>query len=201
MFTHLFELFVSGIDTMPGLMVYAAVALWVGAENVGIPLPLELMLLFSGSLIAFGELSFGFVLGTVVVASLAFAAFAYMIGRRTGTSGVLRLGRFVGLTQTRIDHIDAWLRQRGALGVILARIIPGIRLFSSYVMGIADIAPSTFAVGTLIGSACYISIWLVAGTLLGSNYRAPLRYLDQLGLYGLVLILLALAAAFVIHQP
>jgi hypothetical protein len=37
MFTHLFDQFVRGVGSMPGLMVYAAVGLWVGAENLASP--------------------------------------------------------------------------------------------------------------------------------------------------------------------
>lgn len=200
MFTQLFDRFVSGVGTMPGLMVYGIAGLWVGAESLGIPLPLELMLLFSGSLVALSQLNPIVVLGAMILTALAFAALSYMIGRRAGATGVLRMGRYIGMTQARIDHIEVWLRKRGALGVIMARIIPGIRLFSSYVMGIAGIPPATFAIGALIGTAVYFSIWLLIGMLLGPNYRVPLHYLDRLGLYGLALALVVVIAAFLLHQ-
>lgn len=200
MFTQLFDRFVSGVGTMPGFMVYGIAALWVGAENLGIPLPLELMLLFSGSLIALGQLNVGLVLCTVMLAGVAFSALAYLIGRQAGASGVLRIGRYIGLSQQRIDHIDAWLRERGAVGVVFARIVPGIRLFGSYVMGVAGIPPRTFAVGVAIGTVVYFSIWVVIGAVLGPGYRVPLRYLDRLGLYGFALIVVSIAAIFVVHH-
>ena len=200
MFTHLFDQFVASVGTMPVFIVYGIVALWIGMESIGIPLPMELMLLFSGSLAALGDLSLILALATAVLASLAFSAAAYTLGRQAGAPAVTRVGRHVGLTGERVDHIDAWLRRRGVVGVVLGRIIPGVRGFSSYVMGIAGISAQTFAIGAAISAVGYFSIWMIVGAALGRNYRVPLRYLDQLGLVGLTLALAALAGAIVLHR-
>ena len=200
MFTQLFDQFVRSIDTMPMLVVYAIIAAWVGAENLGIPAPLELMLLFAGSLIGLGHLSAPPVLLTVLLASLVCATLAYSIGHRAGAHALARAGKHVGLTHERIDALDTWLRSRGMIGVAGARIIPGIRLFSSYVMGIADIPPVTFAFGITVATLGYSSIWIFVGILLGNNYRAPLHYLDALGFYGVALAAAALIAGLAVHH-
>src|SRR5215472_8482785 len=161
---------------------------------------MELMLLFSGSLAALGELSLILALATAVLASLAFSTAAYIVGRKAGAPAVTRVGRRVGLTQERVNHIDAWLRQRGVAGVVLGRIIPGIRGFSSYVMGIAGIPGRTFAIGVSISAVLYIGLWIIVGAALGRNYRVPLHYLDQLGLIGLTVALAIIVAAFAFHQ-
>ena len=200
MFTSLFDQFVRSVDTMPILVVYAIIAAWVGAESLGIPVPLELMLLFAGSLVGLGRLSIVLALFTVLLASLICAAIAYFVGRRAGAHALTRIGRHVGLTQERITSLDAWLRLRGTAGVICARVIPGIRLFSSYVMGIAAIPPLTFVVGIAVGTLGYSTIWMLVGILLGNNYRAPLHYLDALGIYGPVLAAAAIIAGLAAHH-
>lgn len=200
MFTQLFDQFVRSIDTMPILVVYAIIAAWVGAENLGIPAPLEVMLLFAGSLIGLGHLSAPPVLVTVLLGSLVCSALAYLLGRRLGAHALTRAGRRIGLTHERIAALDTWLRSRGIIGVACARIIPGIRLFSSYVMGIADIPLVTFAFGITVATLGYSSIWIVAGILLGNNYRVPLHYLDALGFYGVALAAAALIAGLAVHH-
>ncbi len=134
-------------DIWPPL-VYLIVAVWVGVESAGIGLPIEPMMLFAGSLATQGKIS---VVLTVLITSLgclAFAGLAYMIGRHEGTTAITRFGRFIGLNQTRADHLELWLQHRGALGIFIARVTPVVRTFGSYVMGAADISPRTFTLGS-----------------------------------------------------
>ena len=184
-------------DIWPPL-VYLIVAVWVGVESAGIGLPIEPMMLFAGSLATQGKIS---VVLTVLITSLgclAFAGLAYVIGRREGTTAITRFGRFIGLNQTRADHLELWLRHRGALGIFIARVTPVVRTFGSYVMGAAQISPRTFTLGTIAGSLVYCGGWIVAGFLLGENYQAPLAFLQNHFSGGTVLILAAIAAAVVV---
>jgi membrane protein DedA with SNARE-associated domain/membrane-associated phospholipid phosphatase len=200
MFTHLFDQFVRSVGTLPIPVVYAIIAVWVGPESLGIPLPLELMLLFAGSLVGLGQLGFLPALFTVLLASLLCAGVAYFVGRRIGAHALAHAGRYLGLTPERVNALDTWLRQRGIAGVTCARIIPGVRLFSSYVMGIADIPLPKFVPGIALGTLAYACIWMLVGIFLGSNYRAPLHVLDALGVYGLALGAAAVIAGFVVHH-
>jgi membrane protein DedA with SNARE-associated domain len=184
-------------DIWPPL-IYLIVAVWVGVESAGIGLPIEPMMLFAGSLATQGKAS---VVLTVLITSfgcLAFAGLAYAIGRREGTAVIARFGRFIGLNQTRADHLELWLRHRGALGIFIARVTPMVRTFGSYVMGAADISPTTFTLSTIAGSLVYCGGWIVAGFLLGKNYQAPLAFLQDHFSGGAVLILAAVAAVVIV---
>src|SRR5258708_21421467 len=63
----------------------------------------------------------------------------------------------------------------------------------SYVMGAADISPSTLTLGSIAGSLVYCGGWIVAGFLLGENYQTPLAFLQDHFSGGTVLILAAIA--------
>src|SRR5260370_32313822 len=134
------------------------------------------MMLFAGSLSTQGKTS---VVLTVLITSLgclAFAGLAYVIGRREGTTAITRFGRFIGLNQTRADHLELWLRHRGALGIFIARVTPVVRTFGSYVMGAAEIAPRTFTLGTIAGSLVFRGPGLAPGFLLRANYQGPTSF-------------------------
>ncbi len=188
--------------SVPTPLVYGIAAVWVGLESSGIGVPLEPMLLFVGSLSSQESARFNLVLAVLVttLGCVVFASAAYMIGRRVGTIAITRVGRFVGLNQTRAEHIELWLRHRGALGVLIARLTPMVRTFGSFIMGAADIPPATFAVATFAGSLVYCSAWIVAGNLLGANYQAPLRYLSGLGLRGVAIVAACTLLVVVIHH-
>ena len=75
-----------------------------------------------------------------------------------------------------------------------------MRSFSSFVSGIADVPLPRFVLGTFIGSILYCLPWLVLGDLFGANYRAPLRYLDHFGLWGIAVVIGVVLVLFVLHR-
>nr|MBF6592450.1 DedA family protein [Ktedonobacterales bacterium] len=187
-------------SAVPLPLLYVIVAVWVGVESAGVGVPIEPMMLFVGSLAARGQVNVALAIIATATGCLAFAGLAYVIGRRTGTTAVTRAGRFIGLNQTRADHIELWLRNRGAAGVLIARVTPMVRTFGSYIMGAADIAPITFALGTLAGSLVYCGLWIILGNLLGDNYAAPLRYLDRVGAPGIAAVAGVILLYIVLHH-
>lgn len=197
---QIFTQLIAVMSSVPLPLMYVIVALWVGVESAGIGVPIEPMMLFVGSLAAEGHANAVLAIICTAVGCLAFAGLAYVIGKRTGTAAITRVGRYIGLNQTRADHIELWLRHRGAVGVLIARVTPMVRTFGSYIMGAADIPPATFALGTLAGSLVYCGIWIVVGNLLGDNYKAPLHYLDQIGAPGIAAVVGAILLYVVLHH-
>ena len=188
------------LSAVPSPFVYMIAAVWMGLESAGIGVPIEAMMLFVGSLAAEGSVNLALAILCAGLGCVAFSGLAYLIGRRAGTTAIARVGRFVGLNQKRADHIELWLRHRGLLGVVIARLTPMVRSFGSYVMGAAGIPPTTFLLGTLIGSLAYCGVFLTLGSLLGANYRKPLEYLDAFGPRGLAIVAVAVIALLALHH-
>lgn len=188
------------LSAVPSPLVYVIAAVWMGLESAGIGVPIEAMMLFVGSLAAEGSVNLALAILCAGLGCVAFSSVAYLIGRRAGTTAISRVGRFVGLNQKRADHIELWLRHRGLLGVVLARLTPMVRSFGSYVMGAAGIPLSTFLLGTLIGSLAYCGVFLTLGSVLGANYRKPLEYLDAFGPRGFAIVAVVLLALLVLHH-
>jgi len=183
-------------------VVYLIAAVWLLTESMGIGLPIEPMMLVLGAIASQGKLDpvtgLAAALGAAVIGTLAGASLAYLIGLRAGNR-VARAGRFVGLTQTRVDHMELWLRRRGALGVVLARFVPVVRGFSPYVLGASGAPVPAFLLGTLAGALIYDGIWTGLGFTLGNNYEVALRFFDQFGLLGLVAVVAIVALVWLLH--
>lgn len=197
------------MGSAPLPIIYLIAAVWVGVESAGIGLPIEPMMLFVGSLVAQHRdytmvatvIASGVAIVCVSLGCLVFASVAYLIGRRVGTTAIARVGRFVGLTQTRADHIELWLRHRGGTGVFIARVTPIVRTFGSYMMGAANIPTTTFALSTLAGSLVYCGGWIILGDALGANYQAPLEFLqNQFDGRGAVIVVAVIVIAAVLHH-
>ncbi len=138
------------MGTVPAVAVYGIIAVWVGLESSGIGLPIEPLMLFAGSLTTQAQSDVNLILAIVAASAgcLIFSSVAYIIGDRLGTPAIARVGRYVGLTQARADHIELWLQHRGAFGVFIARETPIVRTYGSFIMGAAKIGLPTFVLGT-----------------------------------------------------
>ncbi|HEU5349850.1 MAG TPA: DedA family protein [Ktedonobacterales bacterium] len=199
---HFIQQVLQVMATVPAFAVYSIIAVWVGLESSGIGLPIEPLMLFAGSLTTQAQSGVNLIL-TVVAASagcLLFSSAAYFIGDRLGTAAIARVGRFVGLTQARADHIELWLRQRGAFGVFIARETPMVRTYGSFIMGAAKISLPTFLLGTAVGSLLYCGIVTVIGAALGSNYVRAIGFFEHFGTIGAVAVVAVLLAVLIIHH-
>ena len=197
---QLFQNLVVAMQHVPQPLIYLIAAVWLGLESAGIGVPIEPMLLFVGSLATQSIVNPVLATAATALGCLAFAGVAYVIGHRVGTAAIGRVGRVIGLNQQRAEHIELWLRQRGAVGVVIARETPIVRTFGSYIMGAADVPVPTFALGTLIGALIYCGAFIGLGAVLGENYKAPLHALDQIGLGGILIAAGILVAAVVLHH-
>jgi membrane protein DedA with SNARE-associated domain len=191
------------LHSAPPLAVYGIVFLWMLTEGIGIGVPIEPMLLFVGALAVRNDvidtaLMFGVGAGIALLGTLTGASIGYLIGRGAGPH-LPQVGKYIGLTQDRIDHMELWLRRRGFMGVFIARIIPLLRGFSPYVIGASRLAFPVFVAGTLTGAILYETIWTGLGVYFGDNYQAALGYLDQIGYQGVVILVLVVFLYFVLH--
>ncbi len=191
---------IAALSSVPVVFIYLIAAAWVGLESNGIGVPVEPVMLFVGSLVADGHVNLPLAIVAAGLGCAVFGTLTYVLGRRYGPEIIKRFGHFVGLTPARADHLELWLRHRGLVGVAVLRMTPLVRTFSCFICGIADVAPAKFALGTFVGSAIYSGVWIVVGNLLGRNYKAPLRYLDQLGFRGILLIVGLVVLLFIIHR-
>lgn len=190
------------MGTVPAFVVYGIIAIWVGLESSGIGVPIEPLMLFAGSLTTQVGSDINLILAVVAAAlgCLLFSSAAYLIGDRLGTAAIARIGRFVGLTQARADHIELWLRHRGAFGVFIARETPMVRTYGSFMMGAARIGLPTFLLGTAIGSLLYCGIVTAIGAALGKNYVSAVAYFQQFGTIGAIVVVVLLLVVLVVHH-
>lgn len=123
-------------------------------QAVAAPIPGFLLVFANG-------LAFGVVWGWLLsLAGLTLAAtICFWLSRALGRPATERLAGKLGLAAT-----DRWLGRYGAIGIILARLIPGISFDAiSYAAGLTGIGFWRFALATAIGSAPQTFIYAYLG--------------------------------------
>jgi membrane protein DedA with SNARE-associated domain len=185
---------------------YLAVFVIIIIEEAGAPLPLpsEAALLYAGYLVATGELN-PLVAGLVATAAAACgSAILYALARRGGRPLMRRWGRYIHLSEARLALVEGWMARAGLPAVLVARLVPGLRIVTTVVAGLARVPLRTTVAAVLGASLLWSYAWIVLGRLLGANWEAGLRAFERAGRWGLlaaaIVGLVALLLGFLLRR-
>lgn len=169
---------------LPPTFVYGALFGLLALEGTGMPLvPFEPAFLAAGVMIREGRMSLTGALLVGTVAHLLGNLAGYLAGRRLGLAALHLHGERFGLSRERIEAAAAWLRRRGGMATLVSRFVGVLRTPAILGAGAAGIDLRAYAAWSLLAGFLWCLTWLAGAVLLG----APLlRYLERLGLLGLV---------------
>ena len=124
-------------------------------ENIGIPLPTEVVYVLAESLIVRGTYSYLVVTIIFLAAHILGSICAYALGR--GIAQGMQNGKKMSAIQ---EKIAGWYKKHGILAVFFARLIGQVRPWSSYVAGAAEMEFWPFVIVTTLGSAVFNAVSL-----------------------------------------
>lgn len=181
-----------GSDVPALLMAYGYVLLFlvVLLEEAGLPLPLpgDLLLLYVGSLVTKGALSFGVAIGVVVTATLLGTSILYSLARRGGRPLLARYGRLLRINNERLARAERWLGRRVLIRLVGLRLVPGLRVYSTMAAGVLMVPRRHTTLSFAISGAIWACVWIGLGALLGPQVAVIGGYLQRFShLAGVVL--------------
>jgi membrane protein DedA with SNARE-associated domain len=130
------------------------------------------------------------VLVVATVGAVLGSLLGYLIGAWGGRPLLDRWGRYVHIYPDDLDRADAWFARYGDWAVFFARLVPLLRALINYPAGVARMPLGRFVLFSTLGSLPWNAALLLAGFLLGENYRhlydavRPFEYV----IYAVVLI-------------
>ena len=178
---------------------YAALILFGILEAACIPISSEITFGFAGVLAYQGHLNLALVIIIGTAAEMVGSYISYAVGRVGGKPLVAKLGRYVLVTQADVDRAERFLAGRGGWAIVVGRMLPFVRAFTSIVAGLVRVPALRFGVLSLIGTAIYATVLSVAGYQLGHAWN---RVSHGLAVVGYVLFALAVIAiaGFVLYR-
>lgn len=169
------HLLVSAIRTHGYLAIFALMTL----ESACIPIPSEAIMGFAGALTAgitiagvAGHFSLWAVTLAGTLGNLLGALVAYLVGRTGGRALVERYGKYLLIRHRDLDRAEAYFARRGALAVLIGRLLPVVRTFISFPAGVAEMPVAQFGLFTLLGSLPWTFGLAYAGRVLAANWQA-----------------------------
>lgn len=154
---------------------YAAIAVYVLAKQLGLPLPAAPVLVAAGALAGSGELGFAQVIGLALLASLAADVLWYEIGRRYGRR-VLRFLCHRSLEPgSCVRRTEGAFVRTGAWSLVVAKFVPGLSTVAPPLAGMVRIRLWRF----LLLDGAGILAWALAYAGLGYLFGHPLERIAQ----------------------
>jgi len=162
-------------------------------ESAAVPIPSEVVLPFSGFLASSWHLHFWFIIIAATLANLIGATVIYFVGFFGGRAVLEHYGKYVLVSSESISKMDRWLARYEAHTAFFSRLLPGIRTFSSLLIGAGRINFKKFIFYTLAGSFIWNLPLTYVGFIAGNNWDFLRPYFQKFEL-----IILAVAVIAVI---
>jgi membrane protein DedA with SNARE-associated domain len=149
------------------------VALVVGLECVGLPLPGETLLIaasvYAGTT---HQLNIFFVVLSAAIGAIIGQMVGYGIGWAFGYRLLRRYGRHIGLTPRRLAYGRALFRRHGEKVVVISRFVVVLRTLAALLAGANRMGRTSFMVANVAGSLAWSAIYGAGAYYLGHEAKA-----------------------------
>jgi membrane protein DedA with SNARE-associated domain len=163
--------------------------------NIGVPVGTEIVVPVAGALAATGHLSSWPLAAAVATAGEVVGGFIlYAVGYYGGRPFVARWGKYLKLSEKKLDVFHAFYERHGNVVVFVCRFLPFVRGVSALPAGVSRMQKRYFLLYTLLGSAifCFGLAWL--GNAFGEHIGTIVPLIHRFSTIAIALLLLALAA-------
>jgi membrane protein DedA with SNARE-associated domain len=159
-----------------GLLAVAGI---VFLKSAGIPLPVpgDLLIVSVGAQARTGEPALAEALVVLSVATALGASLLYVFARWLGPEDVVHYGRYVGLSQQRVQAAESTLHTRGERAILGARLLPGLRLAIVVVCGTLGVPPRVFLPPLCVAAVVYTGVCLALGYVIGPQLVETIQQL------------------------
>lgn len=169
---------------------YGGVVLLMAIESANIPLPSEVIMPFSGFLVAKGEMNLWLVGLAGGIGCVVGSVFSYYLGYFGGRPLIEKYGKYILISHHDLDSADKWFKNRGDATVFIGRLLPVVRTFISFPAGIARMNIWKFIVYSFVGSVIWSIFLAFVGKKMGDNWERLRGYFH--GFDWVILFLIAL---------
>ena len=167
---------------------------------IGLPIPDELLMTFSGYLVSRGDLNIAPTIASAFLGSICGVSVSYCLGRTGGSFLIVKYGRWIHLTQDKMDRVHEWFNHTGRWGLFIGYFIPGVRHLNALAAGTSHVSYRVFAMFAYAGGLLWCSSFVVAGFFLGKEWPKISGMLHHVMLTAGCAIIVALVLLYFILQ-
>ncbi|RUP00706.1 DedA family protein [Hyphomicrobium sp.] len=143
------------------------VALIVGLESLGIPLPGEAVLILASVYASTHGGNIAMVIAAAAIGAIIGDNIGYLIGRYFGYRLVLRFGPAIGISEGRIKLGQYLFQRYGGAVVFFGRFFAVLRFLAAFLAGVNQLAWPRFLVANALGGLVWATIVGISAYTLG----------------------------------
>jgi membrane protein DedA with SNARE-associated domain len=128
-------------------------------------------IIYGGYLTTTGALPYPLAFLAVVSGAVLGSACNLTISRRYGRPFIQRFGRYIGITDRRLERAERIFTRWGPWAIIIGRQIPGMRIVLSALSGILGVPYRVFTPCVLVSASIWAAIFLEIGRRVGPRVR------------------------------
>jgi membrane protein DedA with SNARE-associated domain len=168
---------------------YAGVFVLLTLGILGLPVPDEWLLTFSGYLVYRRNLQ---LVPTVISCFLGAAcgiSLSYVIGRTAGSYGIAKYGSILHVTENRLEQVHRWFGRIGSWSLVVGYFIPGVRHLTAVVAGTTQLAAPRFMLFAYGGALLWSTTFVMVGYAVGEKWESMLGEIEahlRLGILALI---------------
>ncbi len=173
---------------------YPVIFIVIFIESFGVPAPGQTLLIAAAVLAVHGKLNIILVLLTAFLAAVIGDSLGYRIGNLNGRRLILRLGKYVRIGEPQVHHMEMAFEKYGGWFVTFARFFEVLRQVNGVVAGAAAMPYRRFLLFNATGALLWVGVWGLGTFRLGRHLQGYAGYFDEIGLYFIVALMVALVA-------
>lgn len=157
-------------------------------EMVGIPFPTETTLTISGFEWTQGVFKLVPLLLSAAIGNIVGSTIAYGIGRILGRPVIVRFGRYIGITNERLDKANVTFAKYQGTIVLFGKFIAGIRVLIPYLAGINKMPFVVFTIYNAVSALVWAGLFIIVGRYIGVEWSRYHQVLHQYMLPAVVIV-------------
>lgn len=175
---------------------YGMIFLLLTLGVVGLPVPDETLLVFCGYLVFKGKMHPALAWCSALAGSWCGISLSYTIGRTLGLGVAHRFGKYLHITEERLEQVQQWFNRIGHWALFAGYYIAGLRHFTAIVAGASKLKFSSFVIYAWSGGLLWVTTFLTLGYYLGENWLRISEIIEHYLLYFSVVVVAAAAAYY-----
>jgi membrane protein DedA with SNARE-associated domain len=161
---------------------------------IGLPVPDEVLMTFTGYLVSLGKLHFMYTVLVASLGSITGMSISFFVGQKLGLPFLQKYGRRVHITEERLNKMDRWFVRFGKYAVTIGYFIPGVRHTTALFAGISKWSYASFLLYAIPGALAWALTFVTTGMVVGHHWK---QFSHLLHRYLVVAFAILLVGAFV----
>ena len=180
---------------------YLAIFVLMFVEEAGLPLPLpnEVALMYVGYLSYQGRLDANLAGLVATLGAAGGSALLYYIARRGGRPLIRRFGKFIHVTEERLDRSERAVAKWGPISIPIARLTPGLRIATTIVSGVLNVSYKVVFISVVGVALVWSYFWIHLGRALGDRWEEGAQTFERAGRWGLLAIVVIVVLVLLVR--